>query len=950
MSSRRRYSFTGLSKPALSFRCEQKRLMSFNDIVKHCVFHIIYLLIILNSSSAVAGVQTLDKVVLQLKYKHQFQFAGYYAAKQQGYYRDAGLDVEIREATATDRSIEPVLNGSANFGVGTNSLLLKRYQGAPLVVLAVIFQHSPYVLITPQLKQTQGLHDLINQKVMISHQADELLAMLKRSGVPLESLDNIEHSFHFDDLINGKIKAMSGYLSNEAQTLRKTGHQFNLYTPRSVGIDFYGDNLFTTELEIRKYPGRVDKFILASLKGWEYALAHQQEIIELIKQEYQSDKSVAQLQFEARQIVDLIQPQLLHIGHMELRRWQHIADTYTELEMLPADFDITDFIYDPGAKKQLQLFLLHSTAITLVLILLGYHIRKLLLSRKKAINEMRFMNTILKTQQQSSIDGIIIFDAHGRLISTNHTFKELWQLSEKILASRSLAKITRAILKKLKDPKQFLTIARHLSNHPNEQHFAEIALLDGRIFERFSAPIIDEQKQFHGRFWSFRDITERKQAEEKIWVQANFDSLTELPNRFMLIDRLNYEIKKSQRTQKLVAVLYLDLDRFKEINDTMGHGMGDKLLIETARRLKCCVRDIDMVARLGGDEFTVILNDLDKPEDIERIANSILSALSAPFKLSDKQAYISTSIGIALAPENGDSSEELLKHADQAMYHAKALGRARFQYFTPSMHEDAIARIELINDLRQAIKQKQCFLVYQPIVCLKQQRITKAEALIRWQHPVKGLIAPDQFIFLAEETGLITEIGEWVFEQAVSQAAVWQQIVPDFQISVNTSPGQFHDDGIEVNRWIDRLRENKLNGDAVVIEITENLLMNTDKKVLDKLAHFRRQGIQISLDDFATGYSSLSYLKEFDIDYLKIDRSFVKHLATGTKEFVLCQAIISIANQFGIRVVAEGIETQEQYQLLQDFHCDFGQGYYFSKPLRADEFEQLLITDKTKSA
>ncbi len=947
MNGERRHSFTGRSLPDYRVRCDRKRLRSFNSILKRCLYSIVCLLMILHSTSATAGEQTLDKVVLQLKFKHQFQFAGYYAAKQQGYYRDAGLEVEIRDAAITDHSIDPVLNGSANFGVGTSSLLLKRYQGSPLVVLAVIFQHSPYVLITPQLKDTQGLHDLINQKVMISHQAEELLAMLKRSGVPLESLDNIEHSFHFDDLIDGKIKAMSGYLSNQAQTLRKTGHQFNLYTPRSVGIDFYGDNLFTTEQEIRKHPGRVSKFIQASLKGWEYALAHQQEIIQLIKQEYKSDKSVADLQFEAHQIIDLIQPQLLKIGHMDLRRWQHIANTYTELDMLPADFDITDFIYDPEAKKELQIFLLHSAAITLVVLLLAYHIRKLILSKQKAHKEMRFMNTILKTQQQSSIDGIIIFDSRGRLISYNHKMKELWQLSDKTLANKSPAQITRAILKKLKDPKQFLAIARHLSKHPYEQHFAEITLADGHIFERFSAPIIDERKQLHGRFWSFRDITERKQAEEKIWVQANFDSLTELPNRFMLIDRLNYEIKKSHRTKKLVAVLFLDLDRFKEINDTMGHGMGDQLLIETARRLKHCIRDVDMVARLGGDEFTVILTDLDKAADIERVANSILSALSAPFKLGDKQAYISTSIGIALAPLNGDSSEQLLKHADQAMYSAKAQGRARFQYFTPSMHKHAIARVELINDLRQAISQQQLYLVYQPIVCLKKRRITKAEALIRWQHPVKGLIAPDDFIFLAEETGLIREIGEWVFKQAVKQAARWQEIDPDFQITVNTSPGQFHDNGIEVDRWIERLKTNKLNGDSVVIEITENLLLGTDEKILDKLASFRKHGIQVSLDDFATGYSSLSYLKEFDIDYLKIDRSFVKHLAPGTKEFVLCQAIISIANQFGIQVIAEGIETPEQYQLLQDFNCDYGQGYYFSKPVKADEFEELLIADKT---
>jgi diguanylate cyclase (GGDEF)-like protein/PAS domain S-box-containing protein len=894
-----------------------------------------------------------DKVVLQLKFHHQFQFAGYYAAKSQGYYQQAGLDVEIRSANKSDHSIEQVFNDTANFGVGSSSLLLKRHNGLPVVVLAVIFQHSPYVLLTPRAENNQGLRDLINHKVMISAQAEELLAFLKKSGVPLYSLDFTEHTYNLDDLISGKVSAMSGYVTNQTNTLNSLGYEYDVYSTRSAGIDFYGDNLFTSEHEIAEHPERVAKFLAASLKGWEYALAHPKEIATIIKQQYKSTKSISDLLFEAQQMVDLIQPQLLQIGHMNPQRWQHIADIYASLNMLPANFNVGSLLYDPSAKRKLRVYLVLTAVFMIILLLFVYHIGRLITAKKSAVKEMRFMNTILKTQQQASIDGIITFDAGGRLISTNSQLKALWGLTDRTLSSQSPAQITFAMVKQIKNQQEFLQVARDLRNNTTEQHFAEMALTDGRIFERFSAPMIDEQQHFHGRFWSFRDITQRKQAEEKIWLQANFDSLTGLPNRFMLKDRISYEIKQAQRTQKLVVILFLDLDRFKEVNDTMGHETGDQLLIETAQRLKQCIREIDMVARLGGDEFTIVISGLEQSQvqAIERIANKVLYTLATPFQLNDEQVYISTSIGISLSPADGDNSELLLKHADQAMYHAKALGRNGFQYFTPSMHRNAVARIELINDLRQAVIQQQLFVVYQPIVCLSNMQIKKAEALIRWQHPQKGLINPTEFIPLAEETGIINEIGEWIFEQAVNQVARWQQqFDPEFQITVNTSPVQYHDDGLNVDKWHAKLSHNKLSGNAIVIEMTENLLMGTNSKILEKLESFRARGTQISLDDFGTGYSSLSYLKEFNIDYLKIDRSFVQHLTANSKEFALCQAIITMAHQLGMRVIAEGIETEEQCALLQGFNCDFGQGYLFSKPIVPEEFESLLSADKVISA
>jgi len=895
------------------------------------------------SAVALANDKEMDQVVLQLKFDHQFQFAGYYAAKQQGYYRQAGLEVDIRLPNEKDSSVEQVVNGAANFGVGSSSLLLKRNNGLPVVVLAVIYQHSPYVLIMPKGDKLANLRSLADKKVMISAQGEEIIAFLMKHGLPMDDIEFVDHSFDLNDLTSGKVGAMSGYVTNQVHTLEKLGYEYSAYNTRSAGIDFYGDNIFTSEQEISEHPERVQSFVTASLKGWQYALSHPKEIAKLIKYSYHSKKSIADLEAEAFEMVDLIQPQLLQLGHMSVKRWQHIADIYTSLNMLPADFDVSPFIYSPDDNKILVVYLALATVFILLLVFLIYHIHGLMKEKKIVVDEMLFMNTILKTQQHASIDGIITFDAKGGLVSTNTQLKRLWHLSDETILSQSPSRITYAMVKQIKNQSEFLKVVRHLNHNTTEQHFAEMNLNDGRIFERFSAPMIDEFQQFHGRFWSFRDITERKQAEDKIWLQANFDPLTGLPNRFMLKDRLDLEILKAQRTRNLIAVLFLDLDRFKEVNDTMGHEAGDYLLIETAERLKQCVREVDMVARLGGDEFTIVLSELSEPQAIERIANNILTSLATPFKLNNEQVFVTTSIGIAFSPNDGDNSEQLLKHADQAMYHAKSLGRNTFQYFTPSMQKNAIARVELINHLRQAIELGQLFVVYQPIICFSTMKIIKAEALIRWQHPEKGLINPTEFIPLAEETGLINGIGQWIFEQSVQQVAVWQQqFDPKFQITVNTSPCQYHEDGLNAEAWQATLIQNGLDGSSIVIEMTESLLMETDNKIVDKLEAFRNSGTQISLDDFGTGYSSLSYLREFNIDYLKIDRSFVQHLTLDSKEYALCQAIITMAHQLGMRVIAEGIETEEQSALLQGFDCDFGQGYLFSKPIIADQFELLL--------
>ncbi len=447
----------------------------------------------------------------------------------------------------------------------------------------------------------------------------------------------------------------------------------------------------------------------------------------------------------------------------------------------------------------------------------------------------------------------------------------------------------------------------------------------------------------HSRVGLFSDITKKRETDELIWKQANFDSLTGLPNRSMFHDRLEQAIKKAHRSEKQVALLFLDLDFFKEVNDTLGHSMGDKLLQEAAQRLCRCVRETDTVARLGGDEFTVILGELADPRSVERVVCAILRMLSEPFQLGTEQVYISASIGITFYPNDGVEIDPLLKNADQAMYAAKEQGRNRYRYFTASMQEAAQARKKLISDLRTAISEKQFRLFYQPIVELDTGVIRKAEALIRWQHPVRGLISPAEFIPLAEETGMIAELGVWMYREAARQAAAWRvKHHQAFQISINVSPVQFQNEGINHSAWLKWLESLALPGQSVAVEITEGLLMDARSSVTDQLLRFRDSGMQVALDDFGTGNSSLSYLKKFDIDYLKIDQRFVHNLTPGSDDMALCEAIIVMAHKLGIKVIAEGVETEAQRQLLADSKCDFAQGYLFSRPVPPEEFEQLF--------
>ena len=438
----------------------------------------------------------------------------------------------------------------------------------------------------------------------------------------------------------------------------------------------------------------------------------------------------------------------------------------------------------------------------------------------------------------------------------------------------------------------------------------------------------------------FSDVTERKLADERMWRHANFDSLTGLPNRRLFRERLQHEIDRSRRSGAPVAVLLFDLDRFKDVNDSLGHDQGDTLLVEIARRMSAQVRATDLVARMGGDEFAVVLGDVEGRGTIERVIDATLAALAVPVELEDEVAHVSASVGVTLFPNDGDTIEALLKNADQALYAAKDAGRGRWSWFAPEMQAAALEKRALVRDLRGALDGRALELAFQPIVDLRTGAVVKIEALARWNHPERGPVPPAVFVPLAEDAGLIVELGAWVLDEALARAAQWRaRYASDLRVAVNVSPVQFAAGAVP---WRERLDAAGLPGSALVIEITEGLLLEERPEVTRQLLELRALGVEVALDDFGTGYSSLAYLKRLDIDFLKIDREFVRDVGHDPNDRALCEAIVVMAHKLGLRVVAEGVEEIAQRDVLRDAGCDLGQGYLFARLMSADAMDAFL--------
>lgn len=448
---------------------------------------------------------------------------------------------------------------------------------------------------------------------------------------------------------------------------------------------------------------------------------------------------------------------------------------------------------------------------------------------------------------------------------------------------------------------------------------------------------LDATGEFAGMSGTLDDITEQKRAEEKIEFLAYHDALTHLPNRLLVQDRVQLAKAHADRAHAKVAMLFLDLDNFKTINDSLGHLTGDALLREVARRLTECVRDTDTIGRLGGDEFLVILPDLPDSDAVAPVLVKLLARLADSFEIDEQELNTSASIGIALYPDDGADFETLLKKSDMAMYRAKAAGRNTYRFFDDQMNVEAVEHLRLRNGLRKALARDEFVLHYQPQIDIASGTLIGAEALIRWNHPERGLVPPGRFIPIAEDSGLIVPIGEWVLQEACRQAVAWGRAgIPGLVIAVNLSAVQFRRGDIEQS-VVAALEASGLDPALLELELTESILISDSENILDIVQRLKALGVKLSIDDFGTGYSSLSYLKRFQVDKLKIDQSFVRDLATDMEDAAIVRAIIQMAGSLGLITIAEGVEDQLMLEQLRQFGCDEAQGYYFARPMPADD-------------
>lgn len=558
---------------------------------------------------------------------------------------------------------------------------------------------------------------------------------------------------------------------------------------------------------------------------------------------------------------------------------------------------------------------------------------------------------------ESSPDLIYTLDHEGRFIFINGRVESLLgYLRNELIGSHytviiheeDLEHAVYAFTERRSDDRATSNIEIRLKCKNNRyRHFESrhiVAMLSAMgIYQKGQDGHDGQSKRFMGTYGVARDVTERKIAEDTINFQALHDHLTHLPNRRLFKDRLELSLIQSKRYGGMVGVMFIDLDRFKLVNDTHGHAEGDELLKNVAQRLLKCVRASDTLARQGGDEFTVLLPDLFQAEDASLIAEKILEELKLPFNVVGQDFSASASIGISIFPRDGECADLLLKNADIAMYRVKASGKNGYRFFTKDMNACYHERISLENELRQAIQKSEFVLHYQPQINVNSSRIVGLEALIRWRHPVHGLLDPSSFIDMAEEIGLIGAITDWVLNEVCRQHVAWRAMgLNDLRIAVNVSPQEFNNSNV-VERIVSHLARYDLPEHVLDVEITENLLLHDDSGVIEKVRHLRERGIRISIDDFGTRFSSLNYLQKFPVSTIKIDKSFVRDLVEHHNSSPIIHAIIGIARGFRLQLVAEGVETYYQMKTLQELGCEEMQGFYFSRPLPAGEVVRLLL-------
>ncbi len=625
------------------------------------ILSIVWLLLGINSAWATES----DSVNLQLKWQHQFQFAGYYAAKEKGFYKDAGLNVTIIEATPDTNVVQEVIAGRTQFGIGTSELILNRYRGDDVLVLGVIFQHSPLSLITLKESGIDNIHKLLDKKVMIEPSSSELFAYLQQEGFTEKAFKLEPHNFDINDLLAGRIDAISVYETDEPYLLKQQGRAYNLFSPRMGGIDFYGDNFFTTNAELKAHPQRVEAFTAATVRGWRYAMQHSDEIVQLIYTHYSQYHSIEHLQFEAAAMHDLMQPELIEAGYMNVGRWQHIAETYHKFGLLPENFDVEPMLYFPNSAndlKKLRIKLYYTAAGLSLLILLSIILFRFY--RTARLNEAK-LNTMFNNAPLS----IIVLDAENRVLLWNAEAEKTFLWRAKDIVKKSILIIV--------PPEKHAEVERVLAaahKSHNVLHHKNINIKkDGSeiLCEWMNAPFKDKQNHSGFMICMARDITEQEQLKKALEHAAHYDNLTSLPNRALIFEKLKQSLETAARQRTKVAILFLDLNSFKAINDTLGHEVGDVLLMTVAQRLPQAIRESDYAGRLGGDEFLIILQDINSLENAQRIANNIRNLIRQPCVINTETVTIDVSIGISLYPDDTTEINALIHQADKSMYQAK---------------------------------------------------------------------------------------------------------------------------------------------------------------------------------------------------------------------------------------------------------------------------------------
>ncbi|VUZ26276.1 Uncharacterised protein [uncultured Comamonas sp.] len=650
--------------------------------------------LLLPLSSLFAGpAHAATAVSLQLKWRHAFQFAGYYAAQQQGYYREAGLEVDIRPGPPDSDPVQDVIAGRADFGIGTSGLVQSRAAGLPVQVLGVVLQHSPQILLTRADKPLHLLRERDSQPAMLEASSGELLAYLAGENIPPQTLHLLPHSGDVLDLASGRVALMSGYSSYEPFQLNQLGVPFHIYTPRRAGIDFYGDNLFASEVLTRSQPALAHAFWEASVRGWKYALAHREEVIDLILRDYAPDLSRAFLEFEAAEIIQLMQPDLIEVGYMTRERWQQIADTYARLGLVPPGFDVQPLLFQSAKDRQLQQVrnaLTRTLIGAAMLVLLGIgvivYIHRTNQRLRSTQTRLRLSESRYRMLTEEMKDVIWTVDAETlRFSYVSPSVQPLLGYSAEEVLQNGLPGALEAI-KRVVQPGLSRFKAGDIASSGYETIDLELRHKNGHTLwaEVVCHLMHNPENQRIELQGITRDITERRRQQERIEHMAQHDALTGLANRSLFSEHFQQARAFADRDQHAMALIYMDLDKFKPVNDTCGHLVGDRLLCAVGTRINACVRGSDIVARIGGDEFLILLSRVRDASSALRVAQKIHLALKQPFEIDGHRLEISSSQGVALYPQHGSTEAELTKCADAAMYQAKNRGRSQVRLHRPN--------------------------------------------------------------------------------------------------------------------------------------------------------------------------------------------------------------------------------------------------------------------------